>query len=268
MSIFLVVPLWFWLTFAALFGLIIGSFLNVCIYRMPAGLSIVHPRSRCSSCGHQLAWWENIPVMSFLFLGGRCLGCKKPFSWRYPLVELLTAAFSMLVWWWFQDPWAYLGYFVLLICPLIVITFIDLDHYIIPDSISLPGIAVGTLVHVWLSPASMRMDALIQSGIGILVGGGVLWLVAWSYEKLKKQEGLGGGDVKLMAMLGAFFGWKAVFFLILLSSLLGSVIGVSVMLAQRKDMQYAVPFGPFIALAAIIYLFWGEMLLNWYWGFF
>ena len=162
MSIYYTLPLWYWLTIAAILGLLIGSFLNVCIYRMPANLSIIRPRSRCNNCSHQLAWWENIPVVSFLFLGGRCLQCKQAFSWRYPFVELLTAAFSMLTWWWFQDPWAYLGYFVLLICPLIVITFIDLDHYIIPDAISLPGILVGTIVHVWLSPSSLRVDALIQ----------------------------------------------------------------------------------------------------------
>ena len=244
-----------------IFGLIIGSFLNVCIYRIPAGISIVSPSSRCPQCGVSIRWYQNIPILSYLILGGKCRACRTGIPWRYPFVEALTGGLFVLVYLSFGLTTT-LGVYCLFVAALIVITFIDLDHQIIPDVISLPGIVVGFLCSFaipWLS----WTDSLL----GILLGGGSLWLVAVVYELLTKKEGMGGGDIKLLAMLGAFLGWKAILPIIFISSLIGSLVGIPLMLVKKADSKLAIPFGPFLALGALIYLFWGPQLIAWYLAF-
>jgi len=239
-------------------GSIIGSFLNVCIYRIPAGISIVFPPSSCPNCGTGIRWYQNVPILSWLALGGRCASCKVRISIRYPLIEGVTGLLFVLVLWYFGFSWATPIYW-LLMAALVTITFIDLDHQIIPDVISLPGIIIGFIASFFI-PWLPWLDSLL----GILVGGGSLYLVAWLYELIAKREGMGGGDIKLLAMLGAFLGWKAIFPIIFLASLVGTLIGVPLMLLQKGDSKLAIPFGPFLATASIVYLFWGATLINWY----
>lgn len=251
--------------FAALFGLIVGSFLNVCIYRLPREESIVRPRSHCPGCQVLIRWYENIPVLSYLFLRGKCRHCGRRISLRYPVVEILTAVLSVVIVLRFPSPAHYIAYFLFLSAPLLVITFIDLEHLIIPDVIVWPGIGLGLIVHLYLSPAPI-VTALTDSLIGIAVGGGSLFLLGWVYEHMRGRVGLGLGDAKLAAMLGAFFGWRAIIFLLLLSSITGTVVGLSYILLRRHSLTHPIPYGPFLALAAWIYLFYGSQLLNWYLG--
>lgn len=248
---------------ALLLGVIIGSFLNVCIYRLPQRLSVVTPRSHCPQCGRFVPWYDNIPLLSYLLLRGRCRSCKKHISLRYPLVEALAGVLSALVVLKFGINWAYVFYFLLLAAPLIVVAFIDLEHRIIPDAITLPGIAIGGLSVLVLSGLS-PVAALLKSLWGILAGGGSLLLIAWLYQALRKHEGLGGGDIKLAAMLGAFFGWKGVVVILFLASLLGSLTGIVLLIARRGQGTTPIPFGPFLAAGALIQLFVGSELLHWY----
>lgn len=243
------------------FGAIIGSFLNVCIYRIPAGVSVVSPPSRCSNCGSTLKWFHNVPIFSFLFLRGKCAFCGIKISCRYPLIEALNGALFVLVFWFFGFSLFTLVFF-LFVSALVVITFIDLDHQIIPDVISLPGIGVGFCCS-FLLPWLTWQDSFF----GILLGGGSLYAVAAGYELLTKKQGMGGGDIKLLAMLGAFLGWKAVLPIIFLSSLAGTLVGVPLMLFKGENGRLAIPFGPFLALASIVYLFWGQRIVEWYLGF-
>ncbi len=243
-------------------GILIGSFLNVCIYRIPAEESIVSPPSRCPNCGASIRWYQNIPIFSYLMLRGKCGSCRVGISWRYPVIEALTGALFVLVFLSFQFSAATVVYW-LFVAALVVITFIDLDHQIIPDVISLPGIVVGFLCSFAI-PWLTWSDSLL----GILLGGGSLWLVAVLYELLTKKEGMGGGDIKLLAMIGAFLGWKAILPIIFFSSLIGSLVGVPVMLAKKADSTLAIPFGPFLALGAVVYLFWGPQLIAWYLSFY
>lgn len=246
--------------FTFLLGAVIGSFLNVCICRIPAGESIVHPPSRCPACGSGIHWYQNVPILSYLFLRGRCAACGVRISARYPLVEALTGLLFVLVFVRFGFHWTTPVYW-LFAASLVTITFIDLDHQIIPDVISLPGIVVGFLCS-FAVPWVSWSDSLL----GILAGGGSLYLVAVGYELLTKKEGMGGGDIKLLAMIGAFLGWKAVLPIIFFSSLMGTLVGVPVMLIKRADSKLAIPFGPFLAAAAFFYLFWGPALIRWYLG--
>ena len=250
------------LGFLFVFGTCIGSFLNVCIYRIPAGESIVSPPSRCPQCGAGIRWYQNIPIFSWIVLGGRCASCKAGIPFRYPLVEALTGGLFLLVFFYFGISWPTLVFWVFMSL-LVVITFIDLDHQIIPDVISLPGIVIGFACS-FLLPWITWTDSLY----GILLGGGSLFLVAAGYELLTRKEGMGGGDVKFLAMLGAFLGWKAILPVIFISSLLGTMVGVPLMLIKGADRKLAIPFGPFLAVGAVIWLFWGGMLLSWYLGFF
>ncbi len=253
------------------FGLVIGSFLNVCIYQIPAGRSIVRPRSSCPACGHLVRGWDNVPVLSWILLRGRCRDCGARISARYPLVELLSGGFAVLTAERFGVGWEGLLMFAL-VAAFLVITFIDIDPRIIPDVISLPGIAVGVAASVlpWLiagmQPADTDLPVRtpLESLVGMLVGGGSLFLVAWGYERITGREGMGGGDIKLLAMIGAFMGWKGVFFTIFVASLTGTVAGLALMLRQRGGMKLAVPFGPFLAIGAIAYLFMGPETFTWY----
>ena len=240
------------------FGTIIGSFLNVCIYRIPARQSIVSPGSRCPKCLSEICWYQNIPIISWIVLRGRCANCRIPISVRYPLVEGATGVLFLLVF--LRFGWqAATPLYWLFVSALIVVTFIDFDHQIIPDVISLPGIPLGFFCSFFI-PWVGWLDSLL----GILAGGGSLYLVAYIYEALTKKEGMGGGDIKLLAMIGAFLGWKAILPVILLSSLLGTLVGIPLMLMQKADGKLALPFGPFLAVGALTTLFYGPELMRWY----
>jgi leader peptidase (prepilin peptidase)/N-methyltransferase len=249
-----------WLVYAGLFGACIGSFLNVVIYRLPLGQSIVSPPSRCPKCGYRLQWYDNIPIVGWLLLGGRCRKCKNPISVQYPIVELITALMFVLVVW-LTPPGPLLITRLLLVCILIVLFGIDLEHQILPNSITLPGIVTGLLLSL-IAPPGLR-DALI----GVVVGGGILYAIAWGYYLWRREEGLGMGDVKMLAMVGAFLGWKAVLVTLVLSSFSGALIGVTLIAAQRGGMKLALPFGTFLAIGAAVAMFAGEPLVNWYAGF-
>ena len=246
--------------FAFVFGMVVGSFLNVCICRMPKDESIVSPPSHCPHCSYQIRWYDNIPVVSYLLLRGKCRGCGARISIQYPLVELLNGVLTLLLFLHFGPTLAFAA--LLLFCSaLVVITFIDIEHQIIPDEISLPGIVLGFVLSFFL-----KGHTWLNSLLGILAGGGSLLLVAYSYQRLTGKEGMGGGDIKLLAMMGAFLGWKAVPFIIFTGSLIGSVIGVSIMLFQKKDSKMAIPFGPYLAFGAVLYIFYGKPLIRWYLG--
>jgi leader peptidase (prepilin peptidase)/N-methyltransferase len=245
-----------WYAFAV--GLCVGSFLNVCIYRLPAESSIVRPPSSCPRCGTRIRWYDNLPVISWILLRGRCRDCKTPISMRYPVVELLTGSFALVLWTRFGLDWQTLIYFVL-VCLLLVITFIDIDHRIIPDIISLPGIPIGFAAS-FLLPNVSWLDALI----GIAAGGGSLLAIALGYQLITGKDGMGGGDIKLLAMIGAFLGWKGVLFTIMASSFIGTLVGIVIMIRARKGMKLAIPFGPFLAIGAICYIFFGPQLIEWY----
>ena len=241
-----------------IFGTMVGSFLNVCIYRLPKEESIIWPGSHCPHCKKPIKFYDNIPLVSYLLLKGKCRYCKEPISIQYPLVEGVTALSSLFLIIKFGLSLSYLIYFAF-VAALIVITVIDLYHQIIPDVISLPGIGVGLLASI-IIPQITFFDSLI----GILIGGGSLFLVATLYQWLFKREGMGGGDIKLLAMIGAFLGWKAVILTILLSSLIGSITGITIMVLKGKDFKYAIPFGPFLSLGAVIALFYENELIFWY----
>lgn len=242
-----------------LFGAIVGSFANVCILRIPAEESIVSPGSHCPKCKRPVAWYDNVPMVSWLMLGGRCRSCREAISFRYFVVELATALASVALYLrlGFGIEW---GVAFVLVAALIVITFIDLDHRIIPDVISLPGIVIGLVLSLRGEPG------IVSSAIGIAIGGGLLFTVAWGYHALTGREGMGGGDVKMLGMIGAFLGWRSVPFTMLVSSLTGSVVGLTLMWWTGSDSRYAMPFGPFLALGAIAYLFCGESVIDWYLG--
>jgi len=238
--------------FVFIFGAVVGSFLNVCIFRLPAKTSIIKPLSQCPHCHHPIRFYDNIPIISFIVLRGKCRDCDGKISWRYPLVELITAVLSLLLFLQFGLTLRFLIFFIFT-AVLIVITFIDLDHQIIPDVLTLPGIPIFFLLAIFVVKIPW-LEALI----GLLIGGGVLFAIAFVYELLTKREGMGGGDVKLLAMIGGFLGWKSLIFILLFSSFSGAIAGITAMIIKKQDMKYAVPFGPFLSAAAIAYLFWGD----------
>ncbi|NDY42594.1 prepilin peptidase [Dissulfurirhabdus thermomarina] len=246
--------------FAFAFGACLGSFANVCIHRLPAGASIVRPPSACPACGHAIAWWENVPLLSFVFLRGRCRGCGGRISWRYPAVEILCGVLGAALWLRF-GPTPALAAYGLFCLGLVVVAFIDLEHRIIPDVVSLPGIAAGLLASPWL-PGLSWIDAVL----GALAGGGILYLVAWGYYLATGRLGMGGGDIKLLAMIGAFLGWQALPVVIFLSAAAGAVAGLAAMAARGGDRYMAIPYGPFLAAAAVVALFRGPELMAWYLG--
>ncbi|MFO8111824.1 MAG: prepilin peptidase [Desulfosalsimonadaceae bacterium] len=246
------------ITIAFLFGLFIGSFLNVCIYRIPANKSIVMPPSNCPGCHTPIRFYDNIPVLSYIWLFGKCRSCRAPISIRYPMVELLTGAFAGLCVLKFGFTPAAAIYFAF-IASLLVVTFIDIDHRIIPDVITLPGIPLffgATFLLPDIGP--------VQSIAGILIGGGSLLLVAWTYYLLTGKEGMGGGDIKLLAMIGAVVGWQGVILTIFTASITGTIVGGALMLASGKNLKLAIPFGPFLAAGAVISVLYGPELIRWY----
>jgi leader peptidase (prepilin peptidase)/N-methyltransferase len=242
------------------FGAVVGSFLNVCIHRLPIDESVVFPASHCPHCQQHIQPYDNIPILSYLVLRGRCRSCGAGISPRYPLVEALTGFGAMAVVCALGLTAHALLAFAFL-CALIVITFVDVDYQIIPDAISLPGIGVGFGAALVLGSPSWT-----ASLAGIVLGGGLLWGVAEAYHWLTGREGMGGGDIKLLAMIGAFLGWQAVPVTLMIASLSGTAVGVTLMLVQRRDSRTAIPFGPFLAVGATCALFWGDALIAWYLG--
>lgn len=240
------------------FGAVVGSFLNVCIRRLPAGESIVSPPSHCPRCGERIRSRDNVPLLSYVFLRGRCRSCSTRIPVRYPMVEALSGFMFVLLL--YHIGWSpLLPVYGLLIAALIVITFIDLDHQIIPDAISLPGIVVGLLC-----AAFGYGPPLIDSVAGVLLGGGILYAVAFGYEALTGREGMGGGDIKLLAMIGAFLGWRGVLVTLILGSFSGALVGAWLMLSRGVGSRVPIPFGPFLAAGAVCSLFFGNRLLSWY----
>ncbi|GAB7026270.1 prepilin peptidase [Geotalea toluenoxydans] len=244
--------------FAFVFGAVVGSFLNVCIYRLPNGQSVVFPPSHCPNCDYKIRFYDNIPMLSYLLLRGKCRSCKTPISLQYPLVELINGLLTLFLFIKFGPTLTFLFLFIFS-SALVTITFIDLEHQIIPDIISLPGIIIGFVASFFLPWLGWK-----NSLIGILLGGGSLLVVAYGYQFLTKKEGMGGGDIKLLAMMGAFLGWRSVPFIIFVASLVGSIVGVTLMLVQKKDSKLAIPFGPFLAFAALLYVFYGREIIWWY----
>ena len=246
--------------FVFIFGLCIGSFLNVCIYRVPISKSIVYPPSSCPGCGYSIRFYDNIPILSYLWLRGKCRQCRTPISLRYPIVELMSGLFAVCAFLKFGFTGEALVYYVFIIT-LVVITYIDLDHQIIPDVISIPGIPVFFLA-AFAIPGMTWKDSLL----GLLAGGGSLYLIAVTYQFVSKKEGMGGGDIKLLAMIGVLIGWKGVLFTIFVASAVGTLIGIIIMVHSRKDMKLAVPFGPFLSIGAMTYIFFGDIIILWYFG--
>ncbi len=241
-----------------LFGACVGSFLNVCIYRIPLQKSVVCPSSSCPKCGHRIRWWENVPVLSWMALRAKCSACGSRIAWRYPAVEALSAIAALALWSKFGLTLD-MGFYFIMVCALIVVTFIDLDHQIIPDVITLPGIALGFGSSFFLSTISWN-----ESLLGILAGGGSLYAIALLYYWSSGKEGMGGGDIKLLAMIGAFMGWLAVLSIIFLSALMGSIAGGIMLAAKKHRPDMTIPYGPFLSVAAVVYLFWGRQLLQIY----
>lgn len=249
---------WIGFTVAFLVGCCLGSFYNVVIYRWPKGESIVSPPSRCPACGAFIRWYDNLPIISFVFLRGRCRQCRKAISWRYPAVELLTGFMTAGLWRLFGWSASFFVFFTFGSL-LLLIAFIDLDTYLIPDVLSLGGLVLGLG-----ASAVLPHMTWVESFVGAVLGGGLFLAVAWGYQRWRKQDGLGGGDIKLLAMIGAFIGWKGVLFTVFVSSLTGAAVGLLVMTRSRQGLVTRIPFGPFLSLGAICYVFWGERLAHWY----
>ena len=290
----------FFLPFVALFGACIGSFLSVCLYRIPRDESIVAPRSHCPSCGKLIPWYFNIPVLSWLMLGGKCHYCKSRISPRYLILELFTALLFTIVWLqvfagltipedllrqWLASGYglitppparfgltpllhpALLPVYWLVIWGLILGTFVDLEHYILPDRVTIGGIIAGVILSVLVPTLHFTLSwqtALLRSAMGLAAGFGGLWLVAILGELAFKKEAMGFGDVKLMGAIGAFFGWKAVIFVLLAASLFGSVVGVTLIALHKRQLQGRIPFGPFLALGTLVWMFWGRAITTAY----
>jgi leader peptidase (prepilin peptidase)/N-methyltransferase len=245
---------------AGLLGAVIGSFLNVCIYRLPLGRSIVWPASACPSCARQLSWYENVPVVSWLVLLGRCRTCRAAISIRYPLVEVLTGAMFVAAWCYLGPGWLLVSRLVLG-CALIVLFAIDLEHQLLPNVITIPGIVAGFAL------SFLTGLGWTSSLIGIVVGGGILLGIAEAYYRVRQEEGLGMGDVKMLAMIGAFLGWPATLMTLMMGSIAGSLAGLLIIALRRGDMKYALPFGTFLAMGAALSATIGPNLLNWYLGY-
>lgn len=248
-----------------IFGCLWGSFANVVIHRWPLQESFVRGRSRCPKCRNRIAWWDNVPVFSYIFLRGKCRTCGGPISFRYPLVELTMGALFACVFYQFGWSWLTLEYLIF-VFGLVTVSFIDLDHMLLPDIFTLSGLVIG-LIGAALNPERSFLSAFV----GALVGGGILWAVAVLYFALRKEEGMGGGDIKLLAWIGALLGVSSLPVVLLFASLWGSFFGVAFMVFRQSNLRTAIPFGPYLALGALFYLFFGEfthqLYLNLLFGF-
>ncbi|MGD9875002.1 MAG: A24 family peptidase [Kiritimatiellia bacterium] len=252
--------------FVVFFGACVGSYLNVCIYRIPREESTIKPRSHCPHCGKLIAWYDNIPLLSWMALRAKCRNCKGKISSRYILVEALVAVLFFLVWMQYglspKTPvyWLMMG-------GLVLGTFVDFEHMIIPDRVSLGGLAAGLILSPLipsLHGKSFWLDALMASAIGAALGGGLLYGVGVLGKMAFKKDAMGLGDVKLLAGLGAFLGWRAVLFIIMVSSFIGAFVGMGFIIAKKHEWQSRIPYGPYIALAAMIWILWGPQMWNWY----
>ncbi|MBW1787828.1 MAG: prepilin peptidase [Deltaproteobacteria bacterium] len=276
--------------YSVLLGLIVGSFANVCIYRIPLGKSIVRPPSSCPQCGNRVRFYDNIPLISYMLLRGRCRVCGQRIPLVYPLVEGLFGLLSLVLFSRYGVGFQYI-LFLIFAGALIVISFIDFRHQIIPDVLSLPGIAAGlavTAVYQWAVTGRDVLEGLnltrfaggsapyfmmgeitwLDSLLGIVAGGGSLFLVAVAFEYLTGKEGMGGGDIKLLAMIGAWLGWQSLIPVVLMSSFSGALVGSVYLLLSGKGLRVKIPFGPFLALGALLYLFFGVTITNTYFRFF
>lgn len=244
-----------------LFGLAVGSFLNVCIYRLPRGESISFPASHCPACKTPIRWVHNVPVLGYLWLGGRCAACREAISMQYPVVEATTGVlFAAHGWVFGLDPLLVIR---LAFCAALIVLFaIDLHHHILPNVVTLPGIVAGLAASLVLPPG--WQDALI----GAAIGGGVLWAIAEAYYRIRGEDGLGFGDVKMLSMIGAFLGWKLVLLTLVLSSFAGALVGAGLLLTGRGSMKYALPYGTFLAVAALVASLTGPSIVDWYVGFY
>jgi leader peptidase (prepilin peptidase)/N-methyltransferase len=253
--------------FLLFFGLAVGSFLNVCIYRLPRRESLNWPASHCTSCDRPLAWYENVPLGSWLVLRGRCRTCRAAISPTYPLVEAMTSA--VFVAGYFIYGWTPLLAVRLLFASAMIVLFaIDLRHHILPNVITLPGIVLGFALSLVLplAPSGVEGPGWLASLVGLVAGGGVLFAIGEAYYRLRGVEGLGMGDVKMLAMIGAFLGWKLMLVTLVLASFAGSFVGIGLMVTGRGDMKFALPFGTFLAVGALVAAVAGEPLLAWYLG--
>ncbi len=272
---------WYFSFLCFCFGACVGSFLNVCVYRIPQELSVVAPRSYCPHCKAGIAWYDNVPLLSFLMLRARCRKCGARISPRYFLIELLTAVLFLVVWLKYDQ----FGGLPLGLAPLhdnrislvfiywlatgglLLGTFVDLEHMIIPDRVTIGGVIAGLILSTIfpeMHGQSVYYHGLARSAIGAAVGGGMLWGVAVVGSWIFKKEAMGMGDVKLLAAIGAFLGWASVLFCIVFSSFVGAIVGVSLVISRRKAMQSRIPFGPYLALAAQVWMLWGPVIVAWY----
>ena len=239
-------------------GLVVGSFLNVCVFRLPVGQSIIFPRSQCPACQTPIVWFDTIPVLSYLWLGRRCRHCKGIISFRYPFIEFMNSVgyvgvVSTFGW----TPAA--GVYAIFFSALLVVAWIDYDHLIIPDVVSLPGIFLGLLAAATVLPITF-----INSLIGVLLGGGILWVLAMLSPLLFRKEGVGGGDIKLLAMIGAFVGWPPVLLTLMVASVLGAGVGLGLVVFNGVERGSSIPFGPFLVIGAWVALFFHADLVQWY----
>jgi leader peptidase (prepilin peptidase) / N-methyltransferase len=245
----------------AILGLAVGSFLNVCIYRLPRRESLNWPGSHCTTCNRSLSWFENVPLVSWLLLRGRCRTCDSKIGIVYPIVEVVTAvlfAGGVVIYGWTP----LLAVRLLFACAMIVLFVIDLQHRILPNVITVPGIVAGLLFSAVLPPG------WLASLVGAIAGGGALFLIAEVYYRVRGVEGLGMGDVKMLAMIGAFLGWQLTLVTLMLASFSGSVVGVGMIASGRRSMQAALPFGTFLAVGALVAAVYGDALLAWYISFY
>lgn len=252
--------MWEWYVLAGLLGAVIGSFLNVCIYRLPRQESVAWPGSHCPACGQAIRWHDNIPLIGYLLLRGRCRACKGAIALRYPAVEALNAVGYVGMLWWFGPGWEALIYAVFY-SALLVVAGTDLTHKIIPNAVTYPGVIAGVASAGLVLPLGWA-----QSLLGVLVGGGLLWVLAWASPYLFGKEGMGGGDIKLMGMVGAVLGWKLALLTIMIGSLLGSVVGVALIGTNTIGRQDYIPFGPFLVFGALVSLLFGIPVIEWYQG--
>lgn len=241
-----------------LYGLVIGSFLNVCIVRIPQEIGIISPPSRCNKCEKRIPWYCNVPVFSWIFLKGKCVYCKTPISVRYPLVEVLTAILIIPIFF-MEEYWVATPFMIYMVCGLVISTFVDLEHWIIPDKVTLPGIVIG-LISGFVIPERDVLDQIF----GLFLGGGSLLLIGYIYLKWKDLEGIGGGDIKFLAMGGAFLGMQKILLTLVLSSLIGTVIGLIAMQLSGKGSKTAIPFGPALSVGLYISYIWGDKIISWY----
>ena len=268
----------FFLICSLVMGCMIGSFLNVCIYRLPRNLSVVRPRSKCPKCDNGIAWYDNCPIVSWLALGAKCRYCGQTISWQYPFIEALTGVLFVCVYWRFGMVPATPVY-MLLVAGLILVTFVDLADWTIPNEVTMPGIPIGILcglIGMFIPSTGFIVHDVLDSLLGVALGGGILYGLDKLTLLLAKKRGMGFGDVKLLAMLGAFLGWKSVIAIIMMASLIGSVAGLTLLVLSKRmgpetedapQGGHYLPFGPYLAVAGLLYLFFGEWMIAAYLGF-